>query len=310
MIRYADDENAIKKGAKRMQEFHGIFPYLVSPVDTDGSIRERVLRDLVEHLIQSGVQGLTPLGSTGEFFYLNWQQRRRIVEIVLDQTAGRVPVVAGVGCASVHEGVYQAAELEKMGADGILGVLNVYFPLNQDAIYEYYSAIAHAVSCQVVLYNNPRFSGFEISIDTLKRLGEIENVNYYKDASSNTGRLLTLSNALNGSMKIFSASAHVPTFIMLMGGAGWMAGPACIIPRQSVQLYELCRDRRWEEAMQMQRKLWLINDVFQKYGLAGCIKAGLTMQGFDVGDPIPPLQPVGEQGLEEIRKVLTELGAL
>lgn len=293
-----------------MLEFGGIFPYLVSPVNEDGSIRETVLRRLVEHLIRCGVHGLTPLGSTGEFYYLTWEQRREIVRIVLDQAARRVPVVAGVGCASVQEGVRQAKELEAMGADGILGILNVYFPLGQEQIYQYYSALAHAVCCPLVLYNNPRFSGFEISVETLLRLSKIENISYYKDASSNTGRLLGLSNALKGRMKIFSASAHVPTFVMLMGGAGWMAGPACIIPRQSVQLYELCRAGEWEKAMGLQRRLWSLNAVFQKYGLAACIKAGLTLQGFDVGDPVPPIAPLAEPEKEEIRSVLTALNVL
>ena len=126
-------------------DFHGIFPYLVSPVNPDGSIREESLRRLTEHLIACGVHGLTPLGSTGEFFYLSWEQKREIVRIVLDQAAGRVPVVAGVGCSSVRESAAQAAELERMGVDGILSILNVYFPLSQQSVYQYFAETARAV---------------------------------------------------------------------------------------------------------------------------------------------------------------------
>ena len=115
--------------------FEGIFPYLVSPVNEDGTVREKVLRDLVNHLIDCGVHGLTPLGSTGEFFYLDWEQKREIVRIVVEETAGRVPVVAGVGCSTIREAKYQSKEFEKLGVDGILGVLNVYFPLKQKDIY-------------------------------------------------------------------------------------------------------------------------------------------------------------------------------
>jgi 4-hydroxy-tetrahydrodipicolinate synthase len=75
---------------------------------------------------------------------------------------------------------------------------------------------------------------------------------------------------------------------MLIGGVGWMAGPACIIPRQSVALYDLCKRQRWDEAMVLQRKLWRINEVFARFNLAACIKAGLAIQGYDVGDPVPP----------------------
>jgi 4-hydroxy-tetrahydrodipicolinate synthase len=87
---------------------------------------------------------------------------------------------------------------------------------------------------------------------------------------------------------VFSASAHIPAAVMLIGGVGWMAGPACVIPRQSVRLYELCRAGRWPEAMALQRELWRINEAFARFNLAACIKAGLQMQGYDVGDPVPP----------------------
>ena len=94
-------------------------------------------------------------------------------------------------------------------------------------------------------------------------------------------------------MKVFSASAHIPAAVMLIGGVGWMAGPACIVPRQSVRLYELCRAGRWAEAMELQRELWRINEAFARFNLAACIKAGLQMQGYDVGDPVPPQAALG-----------------
>ena len=100
-------------------------------------------------------------------------------------------------------------------------------------------------------------------------------------------------------MKVFSASAHIPAAVMLIGGVGWMAGPACIVPRQSVRLYELCRAGKWSEAMALQRELWRINEAFARFNLAACIKAGLQIQGYDVGDPVPPqaaLSAGGSQG--------------
>ncbi len=288
-------------------EFEGIYPYLVSPVNDDGTVREKVLRDLVNHLIDCGVHGLTPLGSTGEFFYLDWEQKKEIVRIVIDETAGRVPVVAGVACSTIREAQFQAQEFEKMGADGILGILNVYFPLKQKDIYNYFASIAKAVSCQVVLYNNPKFTGFELALETLNDLSELPNVNYYKDASSNTGQLFRLTNMVGDRMKMFSASAHVPLFVMMMGGAGWMAGPSCVVPRESVALYNLCKQEKWKEAMVLQRKLWLINNVFQKYNLAACIKAGLEIQGFDVGGPVAPNPNLDQSAKDEIKAVLEEI---
>jgi 4-hydroxy-tetrahydrodipicolinate synthase len=97
---------------------------------------------------------------------------------------------------------------------------------------------------------------------------------------------------------------------MLIGGVGWMAGPACIVPARSVELYNLCRAARWEEAMGLQRKLWRVNDIFAKYQLAACIKGALQMQGFEVGDPLPPQASLSEAGRQEVRAVLESVGAL
>ena len=287
--------------------FAGIFPYLVSPVDPDGSIREKPLRELVSSLIDAGVHGLTPLGSTGEFFYLTWEQRRRIVEIVLDEARGRVPVVPGVGSAATGEAVRQAREFEAMGADGILSILCAYFPLGPREARGYFASVAQSVSCPVVLYNNPRFSGFAFTPDLLEELCGIPNIRYYKDAAGDTGKLLEIANRVGGRLKLFSASAHVPVFVMMLGGVGWMSGPACLIPRQSVRLYNLCVQKRWEEAMELQRRLWDMNRLFQKYGLARCVKAGLELQGFDVGGPIPPNAPLSVEAKMEIAGVLRAL---
>ena len=290
-----------------MKEFAGIFPYLVSPVNHDGSIKETVLAELVNYLIKSGVHGLTPLGSTGEFAYLTWSQRKRIVEIVVKAAGGRLPVVAGVCHTSCAEASRQAKEFEEIGADGILAILDIYFPLKQEQVYTYFKSIAESVNCPIVIYNNPKFSRTDLAIDIIEKLSEIPNIKYLKDASGNTGKLLTIINNLENKIKIFSSSANIPLSVLMLGGVGWMAGPACVIPRQSVKLYELAHHKQWDQAIILQKKLWKINEIFQKYGLSACIKAGLEIQGFPVGDPIPPLAPVKGIAKEEIKKVILSM---
>lgn len=292
------------------QSFHGVFPYLVSPIAPDGTVMADVLTDLVEHLIAQGVHGLTPLGSTGEFAYLSWEQRRRVVEVVLEANRGRVPVVAGVAAMSTADAVMQARAFAEMGVDGILAVLQQYFPLPQAGVVDYFAAIANAVACPIVLYTNPNFQGGDLTPPAVQQLATIPNIQYLKDASTNTGRLLTIMNQVGDRLKIFSASAHIPLAVMLIGGVGWMAGPACVVPAQSVQLYELAKAERWQEAMALQRRLWRINEVFAKYSLAACIKAGLEIQGFPVGDPLPPQQPLTAQARDEIRVALATLSTL
>lgn len=290
--------------------FHGVFPYLVSPVRENAEIDDGVLSRLCDDLIGAGVHGLTALGSTGEFAYLNGQQRRRVVEVVLAATRGRVPVVAGVAATTVSDGVSQAQVYEKMGCAGILAILESYFPVDDDGIYSYFKKIADAVSIPVVIYTNPNFQRSDLSLPLIERLSHIANISYIKDASSNTGRLLSIINRVDGRMQVFAASAHIPACVMMIGGVGWMAGPACLAPRQSVELYALCRQGRWDEAMVLQRRLWELNLVFARYNLAACVKGGLEMQGYEVGPPCAPQTPLSDHGRAEVREVLRRIGAL
>lgn len=293
-----------------MREFHGVFPYLVSPVDAAGRVKEDVLAALVERLIGAGVHGLTPLGSTGEFAYLDIAQREAVVAATVRAARGRVPVVAGVASTTIAGAVAQARRWEALGADGILAILEAYFPVPDDGVESYFRAIAGATGLPVVLYTNPNFQRSDLSIPVIRRLAEVPTIRYLKDASTNTGRLLSILNATQGRMRIFAASAHIPAAVMLIGGVGWMAGPACLIPEQSVRLYEACRAGRWEEAMALQRDLWAVNQAFARFSLAGCIKAGLTLQGFDVGDPLPPQPSLDATARAELRAVLERVGAL
>lgn len=291
-------------------DFQGVFPYLVSPILPSGEVNAEVLARLCDDLVAAGVQGLTPLGSTGEFAYLSWAQRRRIVEVVVGAARGRVPVVAGVASTTTADAVFQAREFERLGCSGILAILEAYFPVSDEGVYGYFAAIADAVSLPVVLYTNPNFQRSDLSLPVIERLSRVPNIRYIKDASVNTGRLLSILNRVDGRMKVFAASSHVPACVMMIGGVGWMAGPACVAPRQSVALYELCRRGDWAAAMERQKPLWALNQAFAKYNLAACIKGGLALQGYPVGDPLPPQAPLGAEGLEDVRRALAAIGAL
>ncbi|MEH2922016.1 dihydrodipicolinate synthase family protein [Samsonia erythrinae] len=294
-----------------MKTFSGVFPYLVSPVRPDGQVDKPVLAQLTEHLIQCGVHGVVPLGSTGEFAYLSASQRLDVVKTVIETTAGRVPVIAGVASTTIQDAVEQTRRYIELGADGILAVLEAYFPLNDEGVEHYFRAIAEAAQGKpVVLYTNPQFQRSDLSLPVIERLSHVENIRYIKDASTNTGRLLSIIERTRGRMDVFSASAHIPACVMLIGGVGWMAGPACIVPKQSIALYEAARTGDWNRAMEIQRPLWRINEIFARYSIAGCIKAALQLQGFAVGDPLPPQQPLGENARKEIADALASVESL
>ena len=289
-----------------MTKFHGVYPYLVSPVDAQGRVKTDVLGKLSADLIDAGVHGLTPLGSTGEFAYLTREQRDAVVKTTIEAAHKRVPVIAGVASTSTADAVEQAKRYQGFGADGILAILEAYFPLKDAQIEAYFRAIADAVDTPVVLYTNPNFQRSDLTLDVIARLATHPRIQAIKDASTNTGRLLSIMNRAP-QINVFSASAHIPAAVMMIGGVGWMAGPACIVPRQSVKLYDLCRAEKWPEAMKLQREMWRINEAFAKFNLAACIKAGLQIQGYDVGDPVPPQQPLSAEDRKVVEGLLASL---
>lgn len=293
-----------------LAQFHGVFPYLVSPVDASGGIRTDVLKTLVADLIDAGVHGVAPLGSTGEFAYLDRVQRETVVAATIEAAQRRVPVIAGVASTATDDAVAQARRYQQLGADGILAILESYFPLKDAQVESYFRAIADAVGIPVVIYTNPQFQRSDLSLETIARLAEHPRIVAIKDASTNTGRLLSIMNRTDGRLQVFAASAHIPACVMQIGGVGWMAGPACLIPKQSVRLYELCRRGEWDAAMALQRPLWRINEIFARFNLAACIKAGLALQGYEVGDPIAPQTPLSAEDRQVVADALAAVAGL
>jgi 4-hydroxy-tetrahydrodipicolinate synthase len=283
---------------------HGIYPYLVSPISADGVVDEALIERLCDDLIGADVDGLTPLGSTGEIMYLTPPQRERVVAAVIRGARGRVPVVAGVAAFATHDAVAQAQAFEREGVQGLVVMRQSAFATSEDGALGYFEAVARAVSIPIVLYTNPTLLGSDFTVDGLRRLAEVPNIRYIKDATGDTGRILSLLNKLEGRLEVFSASAHIPAVVFLLGGVGWMAGPACVIPRAAQTLYGLVKAGDIDGALALQRRLWPVNEVFRRYPLAACIKAALQIRGYDVGDPIAPQQPLDEAARREIAAAL------
>jgi 4-hydroxy-tetrahydrodipicolinate synthase len=209
-----------------------------------------------------------------------------------------------VASTCTTDAVAEAVEYQQLGVDGIIAVLESYYPLQDPPNKGYFSAIADAVDVPVVIYTNPSFQRTDLTIDVIAELAEHPRISYVKDASTNTGRLMSIMSRCQGKLSIFAASSHIPAAVMLIGGCGWMAGPACLAPRESVSLYNLCVAGRWDEAKTLQFRLWRINEVFAKFNLAACVKAGLAMQGYDVGDPMPPQAPLTRESRDIVHAAL------
>ncbi|MDQ2095446.1 dihydrodipicolinate synthase family protein [Rhodalgimonas zhirmunskyi] len=293
-----------------IRNLRGVVPYLPTPLTAGGEVDEAALKRLCDHLIKEGVHGLTPLGSTGEFAYLDFAAKERVVAATVDAAAGRVPVIAGVAATTIRDAKMQAKRWAALGADGILAVMEAYFPVPDQGVIDYFTAVADATDLPVTLYTNPNFQRSDLTLDAIEALSHHPNILFVKDASTNTGRLLSMLNRCEGRIGVFAASSHITTAVMLIGGRGWLAGPSCLIPRQSVRLFELCEAGEWDAAMELQRALWAVNQVFAKFNLAGAVKAGLRLQGFECGEPAPPQPALGPEQVAAVKAVLERVGAL
>lgn len=268
---------------------------------------EGVLRRLVEHLVEAGVHGLSPLGSTGEVMYLDAAQRDEIVRITVDAAAGRVPVVPGIAAHATAQAADQARRMADLGADGVVAIRLAYFPVPPAGTTEFFAGVATATDLPVVLYTNPSL-GADLPLESLTELSQYPTVQYLKDASGNTGRLMSVQNVLGDRIKLFAASAHIPAFVLRMGGVGWMAGPACVAPEAAVLLYRLHTGHRPDEGLELQRALWPLNELFTRYGLAAFVKLALREQGFDAGHPVPPQSPCPPVAAREFHRVMAAVG--
>lgn len=289
---------------ERTSPFRGVVPYIVTPLDDYGHVNGSAVHQLCDALVDAGVHGIAPLGSTGEYPYLNDGQRLRMVEVTIEAIADRVPVFAGVAGFSIDDARLQATAYARLGVDGIVVALDTYFPLDDDGTFSYFSSVADAVDLPVAMYTNPNFQRSSLSIGTVERLSRHPNICAIKDASTNTGRLLSILNRCEDRLDVLAASSHIPLSVMMLGGKGWFSGPACLIPRQSVALYDLCVSQDWQKALELQRRLWPVNEIFSRFNLASCIKAGLNEQGHSVGNPVLPQRPLSDDIRAEIAAVL------
>jgi 4-hydroxy-tetrahydrodipicolinate synthase len=288
----------------------GVFPYLPTPLTADERVNGDMMRRLVDRVVDAGVHGVTPLGSTGEFPYLSRRAREEVIALTVEATNGRVPVVAGVGGFSVEDAARQTEVATRLGADGLLCILQAYFPLSNREIVEFFRALAAVTDLPLVVYHHPGLCHVRITPALAESLAEIGTVSYIKDASG-TMDIVTASPRLQErGMRVFAATALSPTAAMLFGAVGWMSGPACVFPAESVRMYDLCRSGRWEEAAALERALDSVLGAFRRLGPAASIKALLRADGLDVGDPVAPVDGGGAldlgDALRDARACLAE----
>lgn len=291
-----------------MTRFAGVFPPIITPFTDAGELDVPALHGHIDFLIEAGVHGLIPAGSTGEAISLSLDEYHTLVRETISHTAGRVPVLAGCSANATQQVVANCRFAEEAGADGIM-ITHPYYSLPDEAeLYQHYVTVAESVSLPIMIYNNPFTTGVDSSPELLGRLSECDTIQYVKESSLDCTRIIRILEAAGDRLAVFSGTDNQVLEHLIVGATGWVSGAANVIPRQCVALYELGRDpHRIQDAVALYRKLYAYLTLCEASGkFVQIAKAGLERIGRRGGLPRPPLLPLSgvlkvqmEQALEQ-----------
>jgi 4-hydroxy-tetrahydrodipicolinate synthase len=285
---------------------------LVTPFDERGNLDEPALRNLVNYLIEEqAADAIIPCGTTGESPTLSHAEHMMVIEVVREETAGRMPVIAGTGSNSTAEAIEMTMAAEKLGVDGSLQVSPYYNRPSQQGIYEHYKAIAESTSLPLIIYNIPFRTGRNIEVDTILRLSEIENIVGIKEAS---GDILQVCEIIEGIRKagsefyVYSGEDPVTFLVLCLGGQGCIAAVGHVLGVEFSRMCRLVWEGKVEEAREIHfRVLPMVRALFCEPNPTA-IKQALNWMGVPVGGVRLPLVEMMEKGKKILRAAMLELG--
>jgi 4-hydroxy-tetrahydrodipicolinate synthase len=290
--------------------FLGCGTALVTPFRQDLSLDEAALRRLARRQMDAGVNFLVPCGTTGESPTLSRSEHLRVVEIVLEEAKGKVPVVAGAGGYNTAQVIELAKELEAMGADGILSVTPYYNKPTQEGLYQHYKAIASAIRLPVIVYSVQSRTGVNVEPATLKRLSEIDNIAGVKEASGSLAQIAAILNQVPERFAVLSGDDAVTLPVIALGGKGVISTAANEIPAEMAEIARLCLANDFPAARRIHRKFLPLMEVNFVETNPIPVKAAMALMG--LLEPVwrLPLVPPSAASLARIERVLRELALL
>jgi 4-hydroxy-tetrahydrodipicolinate synthase len=283
---------------------------LVTPFK-DGAVDEAAYRDLIDWQIESGIDGFVPVGTTGESPTLSHDEHRKVVEICIAQSRGRVPVIAGAGSNNTREAVELARHGEKAGADAVLVVTPYYNKPNQEGLFQHFKAINDAIGIPIIIYNIPPRSVVDMSVDTMKRCyGELRNIAGVKDATGNVARISMQRDALGPDFLQFSGDDITALSCCAAGAVGCISVVSNAAPRPCAELWDAVAAGDYAGALKIQDRLVPLHlATFLEAGVTGA-KTGLNLLGRMSDDVRLPLVKPTAATRESVRKAMVAAGVL
>ena len=283
--------------------FRGTYTVLVTPFTPDGAdIDHAALERLVEFQISEGIDGLIPLGSTGEFLSVSRDERTAIVQTTLRAAAGRVPVLVGTGAEDTRETVAFSREAETLGASGVLVIPPFYSVPTDDELFQHYRRIADAIGIPIMVYNNPATANVDLLPPLIARLGEIDNCRYVKESTLDVTRVRDIIAASRGHMQVFAGVLGYES--AWLGAVGWVAVCSNVIPGLSAAMFRAAASGDRDTALSLYRRLAPLLPWVGGSRYVSGTKVAFQLLGMDMGPPRPPRLPLPEADRRTLDAIL------
>ncbi|MDP6545486.1 MAG: 4-hydroxy-tetrahydrodipicolinate synthase [Phycisphaerae bacterium] len=286
--------------------FEGIFPALVTPMTDGQEVDYATLTSFVNHMIDSGVHGIAPLGSTGEYYALNDRERRDVTAAVIEAADGRVPIVVGTNGGSTRQIVEYSQQAQSQGAAGVLLAAPYYSLPTPGELVEHFRAIDSEIDIPIMLYNYPGRTGVDMTPDIIGQLAELDNVQYVKESTGDLTRVSEITRRFGDKITVFCGCDTLALESFFMGAAGWVSGVFNVLPAESVKLFELAvKAGDLPAARELYYSLLPVLALMEGGGkYTQFVKAACDLMGHPVG---PPRQPLMGPDAEEIARLAETL---
>jgi len=292
-----------------MLELKGIFPPHITPFTKHGDVDKDALAGLVRYWISQGSLSLVTCGSNGEAPYLSREERRLVIKTVLDSAESDVSIIVGAGVPSTSETVMLCRDVKDLGADAVLVVSPYYFRPSGEELYFHYKTVAEAVDIPLIIYNVPKFTGYNLEPSLITRLAEeFSQIIGVKDSSGSIGQISNLVMNMSRDKAVMAGTADLIYSSLCIGCKGAIVAVANIIPKMCSQLYTHFVKGEFEEAKQIQFNILRLEQVvIKKYNQISAIKAAMNLLGLDAGYPRAPSLPLSSEAVREIQSILESI---
>ena len=290
----------------------GIIPRIITPLTPDGKVNEPMLRKLVNHFIDSGVHGLFPLGTTGEFYAFSNEEYKNILKIVVEETRGRVPVYGGANHITTRGTVELVKLAKEAGVDAVSVLTPMFVSQTQPEIYAFYKTVAESTDLPIIIYNNKPKTNVTVTPETLARLAEIPNIVGVKDSTgdmTNTEEYIRLTRHRDDFHVLMGRDTLIYA-ALCYGATGAIASCANVAPKITVDIYNKYMAGDLKGALEAQFLLAPIRIACNMGTFPAVIKEGLVMQGFDVGKCLDPISEITPEQKEKLHAILKEMNLL